>query len=62
MSRAGTGDTVIVKPASNIYTVLSAVAVVALILALVTVWMKGDELFGGLLTQGTGTQTTPMRR
>ena len=55
MSRAGAGDTVIVKPSANIYTVLSAAAVVAIILALVAVWMKGDELFGGLLTQGTPT-------
>lgn len=60
MSRAGAGDTVIVKPTSNIYTVLSVAAVVALVLALVTVWMKGDDLFGGLLTQGT--QSTSSRR
>ncbi len=57
MSRVGAGDTVIVKPTSNIYTVLSAVALVAMILALVCVWTKGGELFGGLLTDSTPTST-----
>ncbi len=51
MSRlpSGAPDTVYVKPASNIYTVLAAAACVVVILGLVAVWMKGDELFGGLL-------------
>ena len=62
MSRAGAGDTVIVKPTSNIYTVLAVVALVAMVLAIVCVWTKGDELFGGLLTQSTPTSPTPMRR
>ena len=62
MSRGGAGDTVIVKPTSNIYTVLSAAAVVALILALVCVWMKADALFGGLTTTGSGASSSSVRR
>lgn len=52
MSRmsSGAGDTVYVKPANNIYTVLTAVATVVVLLGVIVVWMKGDALFGGLLT------------
>jgi hypothetical protein len=51
MSRihSGAGDTVYVKPAHNIYTVLSAVATVVVLLGLMVVYMKAETLFGGLL-------------
>jgi hypothetical protein len=44
MSRAITGDTVTVKPTNNIYTALSGVALVIVILGLVVVWMRGQAL------------------
>ncbi len=50
MSRAGAGDTVYVKPANNIYTVLSAAAVAVVLLGLIAVWLRADTMFGGLLT------------
>lgn len=40
MSRAVTGDTVIVKPTNNIYTVLSGVALLVMILGLVAIYVK----------------------
>lgn len=50
MSRLGSsGDTVYVKPANNIFTVLAAVATVVVILGLVALWMRSDTLFDGLL-------------
>jgi hypothetical protein len=44
MSRAISGDTVTVKPANNIYTALSGVALVIVLLGLVVVWMRGQTL------------------
>lgn len=63
MSRipSSAGDTVYVKPANNIYTVLTAVATVVVLLGLVVVWMKGDVLFGGLLTASPQAQTSVRR-
>lgn len=49
MSRNPNPDTVIVKPSSNIYTALAAAALVASLVALVALWMRADELFGGLI-------------
>lgn len=49
MSRMSAGDTVVVKPGLNIYTVLAGVATLVVILALVVVWMRADTLLGGLL-------------
>ncbi len=46
MSRAP-ADTVIVKPSNNIYTALSGVALVVVILGLLAMWMKGQEVFPG---------------
>ena len=51
MSRAATGDTVIVKPTNNIYTVLSGVALVVVILGLLAVYLRSETLWkdaGGL--------------
>ncbi len=52
MSRTGTGsgDVIAVPRTSNIYTVLAAVGLVVVILALIVVWTRGDTMFGGLLS------------
>ena len=44
MSRAATGDTVVLKPVNNIYTVLSGVALVVVILGLVAIYLRSDSL------------------
>ena len=51
MSRAGAQDTVIVKPANNIYTALTFVAFLIVLAALLALYMKANTLFGtgGLL-------------
>lgn len=48
MSRAGTGDTVVVAPTNNVYTVLAAVATVVAIIGLVVIYFRSQTLFGGL--------------
>ena len=48
MSRLGTGDTVVIKPGMNIYTVLTGVATLVALLALFVVYRQGAALFGGL--------------
>jgi hypothetical protein len=45
MSRAGSGDTVVVKATSNVYTVLVFVATLAAVMAIVVVAMKSKALF-----------------
>lgn len=50
MSRTGAGDVIAVPRTSNIYTILAAVGLVAVLLTLIVVWNKGDTLFGGLLS------------
>jgi hypothetical protein len=40
MSRAVTGDTVVVKPTNNIYTVLSGVALLVMILGLAAIYVR----------------------
>jgi hypothetical protein len=53
MSRVQTGDTVVIKPANNIYTVLSGVALLVVILSLIAIWIMSSNpyfpggLFGG---------------
>jgi len=47
MSRGPQGDQITVKPTSNIYTILTVVAVVAVALAIAVVFKKATELFGG---------------
>ena len=44
MSRAATGDTVVIKPVNNIYTVLSGVALVVVILGLIAIYLRADTL------------------
>jgi len=61
MSRAATGDTVVVRPVNNIYTVLAGVALVVVVLGLVAVWLRSQTIWsdvGGLFgpppSQSTG--------
>jgi hypothetical protein len=51
MSRAGNVDVVTVKPANNVYTVLTLVSTLVVIAALLALYMKANTLFGtgGLL-------------
>jgi len=51
MSRAATGDTVVVKPSNNVYTAMLAVALLAQIIALVVVFMRAQTLFDKPLWQ-----------
>jgi hypothetical protein len=44
MTRAATGDTVVVKASSNIYTVLVIAATIVTALALAVVWMRAQSL------------------
>jgi hypothetical protein len=46
MSRAGNQGPIVVRPTSNIYTVLVATAVVVEIVGLVYVWMQAVALHG----------------
>ena len=51
MSRAATGDTVVLRPVNNIYTVKSGVALVVVILGLIAIYMRSETLWkvaGGL--------------
>ena len=47
MSRMTTGDTVVVRPSNNIYTVLAAVALVVVLLALIALWLRAGDVFPG---------------
>lgn len=46
MSRIGTADTVVVKPTSNVYTVLVFSSFLIVIGALIAVYVKANVLFG----------------
>ncbi|HEV8379862.1 MAG TPA: hypothetical protein VGP99_13510 [Tepidisphaeraceae bacterium] len=64
MSRAATGDTVVLKPVNNIYTVLSGVALVVVILGLVAIWLRSQTLWsdvGGLFGPPPAQQSTGRR-
>ena len=47
MSRTGNVDVVTVKPANNIYTVLTLVSTVIALAAFVTLYVKANTVFGG---------------
>jgi hypothetical protein len=47
MSRAGNVDVVTVKPANNIYTVLTLVSTAITLLAFITLYAKASAVFGG---------------
>ena len=44
MTRAATGDTVTVKPSSNVYTVLVIAAFVVVLAALVAVFLRAKDM------------------
>ncbi len=45
MARLSGGETIIVRPTNNIYTVLAAVGLVVVIIAFVAMWFAADALF-----------------
>ncbi len=54
-TRTSTGDTVFVKPSSNVYTILAAVATVVVLLGVIVVVLKAHGLWGsptGSMTDG----------
>ena len=64
MSRAATGDVVVTKPVNNIYTVLSGVALVVVILGLVAIYLRGETLWhdaGGFFGGPAPAQTSGRR-
>ena len=44
MSRAATGDTVVLKPGNNIYTGLVIAATIAVLLAVVVLFLRANTL------------------
>lgn len=50
----GGGETIIVRPTNNVYTVLAATAVVVEIVGLVILFMRSNGLFQGGLLGGGG--------
>jgi hypothetical protein len=46
MTRAATGDTIVIRPQNNIYTVLLGAATLAVAIGLLVVWMRSETLFG----------------
>jgi hypothetical protein len=45
MTRIATGDTITIRPQTNIYTVLLGVACLAVLLGLIVLWMRSMTLF-----------------
>jgi hypothetical protein len=46
MSRMGTPEQIIVRPTNNVYTALVAASVMALIVGILVLYLKHEELFG----------------
>ena len=42
------GETIVVRPTNNIYTVLTGVGVVVVIVAFAALWFAADKLFPGV--------------
>jgi hypothetical protein len=54
MSRISGGDQILVKPTNNVYTVLTAVGIVAVIIAYTALWFASVKLTGkGVLPFGS---------
>jgi len=47
MARLSGGETIIVRPTNNIYTVLAAVGLVVVIIAFAAMWFAADKMFQG---------------
>ncbi|HEX2971514.1 MAG TPA: hypothetical protein VHP11_04240 [Tepidisphaeraceae bacterium] len=43
-------EPVVVKPTPDIYTVLTAAAVVVVVFGLLVLWLRAGEVFGGLFS------------
>ena len=54
MTRAATGDTVVVRPGNNVYTVLVIAACIVVIVAIVSLYLRAQELKYDLLGTGGG--------
>jgi hypothetical protein len=46
MSRMGTPEQIVVRPTNNVYTALVAASVVALLVGLIVLYLKHEDLFG----------------
>lgn len=46
MSRAASGDVVVVKPSNNVYTALAVVAVLVNIICFVIIFLRYSAVFG----------------
>jgi hypothetical protein len=46
MARLTGGETIIVRPTNNIYTVLAAVGLVVVIIAFAALWFAADRVYG----------------
>lgn len=52
MSRIGSGDVIVVKPANNVYTALAAAAFVVVTVGLILFYIKAEQILGsGVLFQ-----------
>jgi len=49
MSRAATGDTIVVKPSANVYTVLAVAGTLASAIGLLVLILRAQEILGGSL-------------
>ncbi len=47
MARLSGGETIIVRPTNNIYTVLAAVGFVVVVIAFAALWFAADRLYPG---------------
>ena len=45
MARMSGGETIVVRPTNNVYTVLTAVGLVVVIIAFIALWLAADMLF-----------------
>jgi hypothetical protein len=50
MSRIPSGDTVVVRPANNVYTALTGAAALVTAIGLILVLMRAKDLLGGFPT------------
>jgi len=49
MSRAATGDTIVIKPSANVYTVLAIVGTLASAIGLLVLFLRAQTILGGSL-------------
>ena len=49
MARVATGDTVVVKPSNNVYTVLAIIGFVAELFAFLALFLRANDIFGSSL-------------